>query len=55
MKRHLLKLAVFFGVLALAVQAQALLISPGGADDFGNQTSQDDINDYLAANYPGLD
>jgi hypothetical protein len=55
MKRNLLKLAVFFGVLALAAQAQALAISPGDADDFGNQTGQAEIDAYLAANYPGLD
>jgi hypothetical protein len=55
MKRNLLKLAVFFGVLALAAQAQALVISPGDADDFGNQTGQAEIDAYLAANYPGLD
>jgi hypothetical protein len=51
MKRHLLKLVVFFGVLALAAQAQALAISPGGQIDEGDQTSQAEINAYLAATY----
>jgi hypothetical protein len=55
MKRHLLKLAVFFGVLALAAQAQALAISPGDEIDSGDQTSQSEIDAYLALNYPGLD
>jgi hypothetical protein len=56
MKRNLLKLAVFFGVLALAAQAQALLITPEDPIPIatGDQTSQDEINAYLALNYPEL-
>jgi hypothetical protein len=49
MKRHLLKLVVFFGVLALAAQAQALAISPGTEILSGPETSQNDINDVLDA------
>jgi hypothetical protein len=56
MKRHLLKLAVFFSVLALAAQAQALAISPDDPIPIatGDQTSQAEINAYLALNYPEL-
>lgn len=40
MKRHLLKTVVFFGILAIAAQAQALAIMPGDAFLSGPETSQ---------------
>jgi hypothetical protein len=49
MKRHLLKLVVFFGILALAAQAHALLIEP---DDYllkGDETGQSFINAAIAS------
>jgi hypothetical protein len=50
MKRHLLKLAVIFGVLALAAQAQALVITPTTDSPLtGPETSQSDIDDAIAS------
>ena len=49
MKRHLLKLVVLFGILALAAQAHALLIEP---DDYllkGDETGQSFINAAIAS------
>ena len=49
MKRHLLKLAVVFGVLALAAQAQALVITPSTDTPLtGTQTDQPSIDIAIA-------
>ncbi len=50
MKRHLLKLMMLFGILVLATQAQAALITPGTDSPLtGNQTSQSAIDAYISS------
>ena len=49
MKRHLLKMVIIFGILALAGSAQALTITPGTDTPLtGNDTSQAAINAAIA-------
>jgi hypothetical protein len=53
MKRHLLKLVVLFGILALAAQAHALTIYPDDAILTGDETGQSFINAAIASTIDG--